>query len=181
MKLLISFSGRKDGNCDQIARYLASDGDQIVLFRELEAHPCRGCGYECFHDVCRYRSDAVYGLYDSLRSYDRVFLIVPMYCGNPASLYFVFSERGQDYFMHNDVWEEVVRRLYLIGVYGSAESSPGFLPCLEQWFQGSPCQGRVLGIERHLYGQKLGDCVLDVPEVRERLDRFAGEGRRSEA
>ncbi len=179
--LIISFSGRKNGNCDQIGQYIASAGDgndKVVRFRELNAHPCCGCEYECFGGVCKYREDDVYSLYGEMCRYDRVILIVPMYCGNPASLYFIFHERCQDYFSHNESrYEEVVKRLYIIGVYGKAETSPDFVPCLEKWFEGSGYSGRVLGIERHLYGQKMGDCVLDAAEVTEKIGQFLKQER----
>ena len=172
MNLIITFSGREGGNCDRIAKYIASGNDKIVYFRDLDAHPCSGCGYECFCGDCKYRSDDVYGLYSEMCRYDRVILLVPMYCGNPASLYFIFHERCQDYFMHNETYEEIVKRLYIIGVYGRRETTPDFIPCFEKWFNGTPYQNRVLGIERHLYGQGLHDNVLDVQEVVEKLRDF---------
>ena len=172
MKLIISFSGRENGNCDDIARYIAAGGDRIVHFRELNVHPCSGCGYECFHGECKYRADDSYGLYGEMCAYDKVVLIVPMYCGNPASLYFLFNERSQDYFMHNDTYDEIVKRLYIIGVYGKADTAPDFIPCLEKWFDCSPYRNRVLGIQRHLYGQKLHDRVLERSEVRAQIDSF---------
>ncbi len=171
-KLIISFSGRENGNCDQIAKFIASGDDQIVHFRELNVHPCSDCGYECFRDACKYRADDGYRLYSEMCSYDRVILIVPMYCGNPASMYFIFNERGQDYFMHNDTYEEIIKRLYIIGIYGNAETTPDFIPCLKKWFSGSSCQNHVLSIERHRYSQKLQDCVLDVPEIKTKIQDF---------
>ncbi|MBP3700730.1 MAG: hypothetical protein J6I64_02465, partial [Lachnospiraceae bacterium] len=105
-------------------------------------------------------------------AYDKVILIVPMYCGNPSSLYFVFNERCQDYFMHNGTYEEIIKRLYIIGIYGSRKETPDFIPCFEKWFQCSPYSGHVLGIERHEYGQKMGDCILDVEEVRQKVEQF---------
>lgn len=170
--LIISFSGRENGNCDQIAQYIASDSDRIVPFRELNVHPCYGCGYECFSGECKYRADDIYGLYSNMCNYEKVILIVPMYCGNPASLYFIFNERCQDYFMHNDTYEEIIKRLYIIGIYGNAKTTPDFIPCFEKWFNCSPYQNRVLGIERHFYGQKLHDNILDVKEVSEKLQDF---------
>lgn len=172
MNLIVSFSGREMGNCDRIAKYIASGEDKIVRFRELEAHPCCGCGYECFHGTCKYRSDDCYRLYDEMCGADQVVLIVPMYCGNPSSLYFIFNERGQDYFMHNGTYEKLLSRLYIIGVYGKEETSPDFLPCLEKWFSCTPYSNRVLGIQRHLYDQTPRDNVLDIPEVREQIDDF---------
>ena len=63
-----------------------------------------------------------------MNNYDKVILIVPMYCGNPSSLYFVFNERCQGYFNGNpDKYDDIVKRMYFIGVYGSKEESPHFL------------------------------------------------------
>lgn len=45
MNVVISFSGRRDGNCDQIARYLSSDCDNIIYFRDLRVHECVNCEY----------------------------------------------------------------------------------------------------------------------------------------
>lgn len=175
MKLIISFSGRKNGNCDRIAAFASAPNDRILYARELAIHPCAGCDYECFNGACKYRADASYALYESMLHYDKVILIVPLYGGNPPSLYFAFHERGQDYFMHNDTWEAIVKRLYVIGVYGQQEAAPDFIPCLEKWFLGSPYTNRVCGIERHAYGQRLNDSILDVGEVRAQLAAFLGE------
>ncbi len=172
MKLLIGFSGRRGGNCDQIAEYAAAEGDRIVYFRDMKAHPCSGCDYECFSGACRYRPDGVYDLYEAMHGCEKVVLIVPMYCGNPSSLYFIFNERGQDYFSHSDVWDDIVKRLYVIGVYGSARITPGFVPCLGKWFEGTPYKNRVLGVERHRNGQRIGDRVLDVEEFRREIKAF---------
>lgn len=176
LKLIISFSGRKNGNCGQIASHIAEESDQIVHFGDLDIHPCSGCNYQCFGGECPYRGDAVYGLYEGMLRCDKVILIVPMYCGNPSSLYFVFNERCQDYFMHNDTCDEILRRLYIIGVYGSQTESPEFIPTLEKWFDGSPYQNRVLGLQRHLYGQRMEDSILDIADVRSQINAFMDKG-----
>ena len=110
--------------------------------------------------------------FESMKGCERVILVVPMYCGNPSSLYFAFLERGQGYFRSEAAYEEVVRRLYIIGVYGAASETPDFLPCLEKWFADTPYTGRVLGLERHAFGQKMADRLLDVPQVRMLLEAF---------
>lgn len=172
MKLIISFSGRVKGNCDRIASFIAAPSDKIVKFRELNVHSCSQCEYECFDGVCKYRYDDIYALYDSITNYDKVVLIVPMYCGNPSSLYFIFSERCQDYFMHNDVFETLLQKLYIVGIYGKRDTSPDFIPCFEKWFADSPYKNRVFGIERHLHGQKMNDSILDVDEVKQQIETF---------
>jgi len=173
MNLIIGFSGRANGNCDSIAEFIANQEDKIIYFREKNIHGCCNCQYECFQGACKYREDDIYGIYESMLGFEKVVLIVPMYCGNPSSLYFAFNERSQDYFMHNeDRYEDILSRLYIVGVYGEQEAAPDFIPCLEKWFECVPCENRVLGIERHKYHQKLGDSVLDVEEVQERLREF---------
>ena len=166
MNLIISFSARTNGNCDKIAKYISSETDRIIYFRDMNIHPC---------GECKYRSDDIYGLYSDMCKYDKVIFIVPMYCSNPASLYFIFHERSQDYFMNNDEYEEIIKRLYIIGIYGKAESTPDYIPCFEKWFDGSPFKNRVLGIERHLYHQTIHDSVLDIPEVKAKINNFLKE------
>lgn len=79
-------------------------------------------------------------------------MVVPMYCGNPSSLYYCFNERSQDYFMcHGDDYISFAERLFIIGVYGSSKKTPDFIRCLKKWFEGTPFMHHVLGIERHLY------------------------------
>lgn len=172
MNLIISFSARTGGNCGDIARYIAKPEDRVVHFSSLHASGCTGCEYECFRGECVRRADGVYELYASMAAYERVVLIVPMYGGNPSSLYFAFCERGQDFFRSEKAWADAVSRLYIIGVYGSAEASPDFIACLEKWFAGMEHTDRVLALERHVYGQTMSDRLLDVADVRKKIDKF---------
>lgn len=173
MNLIISFSGRKDGNSDAIAKYIAKEDDKILFFRDLDVHQCKNCDYECFDGFCRYHDDAIYNLYEEMNNYQKVILIVPMYCGNPASLYFVFHERCQDYFMRNEEkYNNIIKRLFFIGIYGDKEQNPDFIGCFEKWFHHSGYSNHVLGIERHKYNLKLKDSVLDVEELRALISEF---------
>lgn len=172
MNLIISFSARENGNCDQIAKYISSDNDKIIYLRNQNIHSCMNCNYECFNGECIYREDDIYGICDEMCNYDKVIFLVPMYCGNPSSLYFIFHERCQDYFMHNDTYEEIIKRLYIIGIYGNRKDTPDFILCFEKWFDCSPYSNRVLGIERHPYNQKIEDSILDVEEVRVQILGF---------
>ncbi|MBQ8518072.1 MAG: flavodoxin family protein [Agathobacter sp.] len=173
MNLIISFSGREGGNCDNISEYIATEGDTIIHFRNLHVHDCSGCRYECFEDVCKYRGDDIYNLFESMVNYEKIFFIVPMYCGNPTSLYFKLNERSQDFFMHNEeIYEAIVSKLYIIGIYGEKNKTPDFIPCFETWFEGTELNHRVLGIERHKYGQKMEDKILGVKEIKQQIDQF---------
>ncbi len=173
MRLFISFSARKDGNCDEIAKYLATEEDKIIYFRDLNIHSCNNCDYECFDNCCKYRNDDIYNLLERMTDYQKVVLIVPMYCGNPASSYFIFNERCQDFFMHNgDKYENFVKRLFIIGIYGDSKKSPDFISCFEKWFENTKYTNHVLGIERHKYNLKLKDSILEVDELKMMIDEF---------
>ena len=173
MNMIISFSGRENGNCDNISEYIASEGDSIIHFRNLNVHDCSDCKYECFEGKCKYHQDDIYNLYERMLSYDKVFLVVPMYCGNPASLYFKFNERCQEFFMQNeDSYETIVSKLYIIGVYGDRTQNPDFIPCLSKLFECTQTDNHVLGIERHRYSQKIADNILDIDEIRNMITCF---------
>lgn len=66
MRLFVSFSARKDGNSDEIARYLAKEDDQIIYFRDLNVHNCSNCDYECFETSCKYCNDDIYNLLEEM-------------------------------------------------------------------------------------------------------------------
>lgn len=104
-KTIISFSGRKNGNCSNIGRMLyQSEEDSIFYdFSEISITPCTACSLECFKEgqQCPYRDDMVYTIYDSIMHSDMTFFIVPNYCDYPCSLYFIFNERSQCYFQHH--------------------------------------------------------------------------------
>lgn len=172
-KLLISFSARANGNSDKVAEHLASEGDKIVYFRDMNIHSCGNCDYECFSDDCKYHDDDIYGLYEEMNACQKTVLIVPMYCGNPSSLYFIFNERSQDYFMHNeDQYENIIKKLFIIGIYGDKEQSPDFISCFKKWFNCSKYTNHVLGIERHKYDLEMEDDLLDVEEIRNSINEF---------
>jgi len=173
MKLFLSFRARENGNCAKIAHFLMGEKDKYLAFKDRNVTGCSNCDYQCFKAECKNRGDGVYELFDSFGEYDKIILIVPMYCGNPSSLYFSFNERSQDYFMRNEeMYEKLLPKLYLIGVYGSAKETPHFISILNQWFSCSQIKNHVLGIERRKYQQKMRDYVTDVPEVRESLKKF---------
>lgn len=172
-KLLISFSARANGNSDKVAEHLALEGDKIIHFRDMNIHSCRNCNYECFSDYCKYHHDDIYHLFEEMNTYQKTILIVPMYCGNPSSLYFVFNERCQDYFMHHeDTYENIIKRLFIIGIYGTKEQSPDFISCFEKWFNGSKYSNHVLGIERHKYNLEMKDSILDIEEIKTSINEF---------
>lgn len=171
--LFVSFSGRNNGNCSDIAQYLIRENDKLVLFKDVFYNPCSKCSYECFNSVCKYRYDDVYDLLESTNNYKKIVFIVPMYCGNPSSLFFVLNERMQDYFNHNeDKWDSFTNKLHFICVYGSDEETPYFINNFYNLVNDS---SRVLKLERHKYNLKMNDKILDNKELVKLIDEFKGK------
>ncbi|MDE5545876.1 MAG: NAD(P)H-dependent oxidoreductase [Anaeroplasmataceae bacterium] len=171
-KLYLSFSARNHGNCESIAKYLMNEKDSYIAFKDLAYHSCSKCEYECFKEECKYRQDDIYKLLDSFYGYDKIIFLVPMYCGNPSSLYFILSERMQDYFNHNEEkYDSFLKKLFIIGIFGSQKENLYFLPVLSSWFKKEEAYEHVLGIERHLYNQKMNDSILN-DETKRVLDSF---------
>lgn len=171
--LYVSFSARDNGNSVDVAKHLMTENDRLILFKDIFYNPCAKCNYECFDSFCKYHHDDIYDLFKCMTKYKKIILIVPMYCSNPSSLYFIFNERSQDYFMHNeDEYENIIKRLYIIGIYGDAQKSPNFISCLEKWFNGSKYSNHIFGIERHKYNLKLKDSILNVQEIKKTISEF---------
>lgn len=171
-RLFISFSAKSDGNSAQIIKKYANANDDYVLFKDTNYHACSKCNYECMKNKCKYRFDDIYKLYDLINKYKKVYLIIPMYGGNPSSLYFIFNERSQDYFMHNENYEEIISKMFYIGIYGSKEEYPYFLKYFEILYDAKECDKHVLGIERHKYSLNLNESIMDNEEIIRALNKF---------
>ena len=114
---VISFSGRKEGNCSAIARLLTGalsgrGGVRYYDFSTFRLTPCGRCGYECFQsrELCPYFSDPVFSIYDAVVHSELSCFIVPNYCDYPCANFFIFNERGQCYFQrHPELLERYER------------------------------------------------------------------------
>ncbi|MEE1243049.1 flavodoxin family protein [Frisingicoccus sp.] len=176
MNIIVSFSGRKNGNSDTIAKYIAKQNDTIIYMRELSIQPCANCEYECFKGNCIYKDDGIYTLFDQCFKADKVFFIVPMYCGNPSALYFILNERSQGYFKHNEEkYNNFIERLYVIGIYGNSVDNPEFEQLFVRNYAFNNPEKHILGLERHKYGQKMKDFLLVEDEVEEKINRFMND------
>ncbi|MGM9873888.1 MAG: helix-turn-helix domain-containing protein [Bacilli bacterium] len=170
--LFISFSGRDYGNCYDVAHRKMNDNDVYVAFKDLSYHPCSKCNYECFKKKCKYRNDDIYNLIDTSLRYKNIVLLVPEYCSNPSSLYFIFNERMQDYFHANeDKWDEFINKINIVAVFGSEEETPLFIPTLLNLVNGN--KNKILKIERHKYQLKPNDKVIDNKQLLEIIDNFS--------
>lgn len=112
---IINFSGRNNGNCENITKIIQMNTSQnetkIYNFKEINIFNCNNCDYECFIDKnkCPYIIDDCIEIYNEILNSDIVYYIIPNYCDYPCSNFFIFNERSLCYF--ND--EEELLEKYL--------------------------------------------------------------------
>lgn len=101
---VINFSGRKNGNCQSIAKmalsFYGSENAILYDFSDFDISPCGKCVLECFHGrtPCPYCGDMVTSILDSVTNSDLAYFVVPNYCDYPCANYFILNERSQCYF-----------------------------------------------------------------------------------
>ena len=99
-RLIINFSGRKNGNCENISKvirdYFNLDELEIINFNNLNIQPCTNCNYDCFinKENCPYYSDEINTIYNKIIDSDFVYFVIPNYCGYPCANFFIFNERS---------------------------------------------------------------------------------------
>jgi len=117
-KCIVNFSGRRKGNCYDIARLieqlLMTDHEVTLLdMCDLTVNPCGKCGYECFREnkTCPFCNDSIAHIYQSIYSSDEAYYIVPNYSDYPNAFFFIFNERSQGIFTHQppELYEQYLR------------------------------------------------------------------------
>lgn len=99
-RLIINFSGRRNGNCENVGNVIRDtfnfDDIEIINFHSLNIKPCTNCGYECFNnkEKCPYYNDDIKNLYNKILESDFVYYILPNYCGYPCANFFIYNERS---------------------------------------------------------------------------------------
>ncbi|MCL2376679.1 MAG: NAD(P)H-dependent oxidoreductase [Defluviitaleaceae bacterium] len=114
---IINFSGRKGGNCHDVAKLveqIEATEHEVTLLEmcDLDIEPCGKCGYECFSKdvICPYAGDAIACIYSAVCSSDLAYYIVPNYINYPNAYFFIFNERKQGFFAHKpDLLERYLR------------------------------------------------------------------------
>ena len=169
--LYISFSARSNGNSENIVKYMMNDNDTFISFKDLFINSCNKCNYECMKvNKCKYRYDDIYNLLDVSISYNKIVFVVPMYCGNPSSLYFTLMERMQDYFNNNGAnYPLFVNKLHIIGIYGSSKETPLFIPLISSILDNID---KCLPIQRHKYEIKMNDSVIKNKYILSLIDNY---------
>jgi len=114
---IVNFSGRRNGNCHDISRFIEQillAKHEVILFEmcNLEFSPCGKCDYECFdgEKICPYADDDIAGVYAAICIFDLVYCVVPNYIDYPNAYYFAFNERKQGFFaQYSDLLKRYLR------------------------------------------------------------------------
>lgn len=178
---IVSFSGRRKGNCARIAGEIRRclQAEEIALFdlSEHPLHPCGGCSCECFADrrACPHIGDAEYAMLDAMTHSDVVYLIVPNYCDYPGALYFAFNERSLCYFSgHEELLEQYARVPKRFIVVSGGEKAH-----FEEFFR-QQTGGEVpemLMLSARAYGRNSIDGnLMDDEHAREAVRAFVAQG-----
>ena len=93
--VIINFSGRLNGNCGEIAKYIKEikENTKIYNFAELKFSNCSKCSYECLKENICLMNDDLKDFYSDILNCEEIIFIVPNYCGFPCSNYFIYAER----------------------------------------------------------------------------------------
>lgn len=179
MVTILSFSGRANGNCSQIARVIKDTVSfaNIYSFADFQIQPCGRCEHECFQtrEKCPYFSDMEYRLLDAICNSDMVYFVLPNYCDYPCANFFVFNERSQCYFQgREDLLERylnVPEKFIVISNSRSANFSEAFTQHTSQ-------EPEILFISAKAFGKRSidGD-LMDSAAARETLEAFLHDKR----
>lgn len=176
---LVSFSARKTGNCSLMADYIISKSlnyeVKYISINDLDIHECKNCNYECMSERCIYHNDDAYLYFQSTKEVHRIIWIVPMYCGNPSSLYFKLNERSQDFWMKNEsYYDEFLNKLFIIGI-GNIDKGNPFRQIFESMYSCSTVSSysHILILETHKYGlNSIKDSLIANQAVKEQINKF---------
>lgn len=175
---IVSFSGRRAGNCSAIAQVLlkAMSGQGEVKYYDFSAlrlTHCGQCGYECFRDraLCPYFSDPAFEIYDAVVHSATSYYIVPNYCDYPCANFFIFNERSQCYFQHCPELLEQYERAPKKFIVVSNTGRDNFMAAFRYHTGDTPPKALFLGARSFGKVSIDGD-LMDVPEARKAVLRF---------
>lgn len=171
--VILSFSGRNEGNCTKIAKFVQSlTSGKTFLFSDLDVHPCGRCHGECFQNGadCPHIADDVYSLYESVTRSDRAIFILPNHCDYPNANFFAFNERSLCFFSKRQDLLETYGSIPKKFIVISGNEKENFRSVLSQHCDGAP---DILFLRAADYGRKsiAGD-LMTVPEVADQIEVF---------
>ena len=175
---VISFSGRRDGNCSAVAqavRDALSGRDSVQYFdcSALALTPCGGCGCECFQarERCPYFDDPVFGMYDAVTRSSMSYFVVPNYCDYPCANFFLFNERSQCYFQGRPELLEQYERAPKKFIVVSNTGRDNFITAFQYHTGDAPPDVLFLSARRFGKVSIRGD-LMGSPDARAEVLRF---------
>lgn len=180
--MILSFSGRKSGNCEQISEFIKEYLGEAEIFRfsENPIRPCGDCRYQCFDDnrMCPHFDDPEFGLLRGICLCDEVYFVVPNYCDYPCANFFIFNERSQVFFQGYRErlleYEAIPKKFIVI----SNSDCPNFAPAFDYHCEGQP---EILYLSAKKYGKKsINGDLLKSEDAKRDILTFIQENAQNE-
>lgn len=158
MVTIVSFSSRKDGNCNKIACFIRKNIQNTVVysFADFSVEPCGKCDYQCFanRQDCPFIDDMEYKLLEAICNSEMAYFILPNYCDYPNANYFIFNERSNCFFQgQNDLLEQYLNVPKKFIVVSNMESDH-FREAFTQQVNGEP---EILFLRAKYFGKRSID------------------------
>lgn len=174
--IIVSFSSRYNGNCGNIAGFIADNcpNSQVYRFSDFQIHPCGACHYECFNqrESCPYFDDIEYKLLDDICGSEMAYFVVPNYCDYPCANFFIFNERSQCYFQGRP---ELLERYLDVPKKFVVISNGGQQNFRETFMQHTAEEPIILFLSAKHYNQNsINGKLLDSNRARADLNAFLG-------
>ncbi len=181
MKILgITFSARKEGNCLRCIKYCLDKFKEhgfeaeIVDAYDVEISPCSHCNYECFSSKKCPIEDNVLEIYKKCGVADILIFTIPTYGGHLSSIYFAFAERSQAIFKSfGECAERLLKKINFIIIGNLSAGGDMALHEALYNFVNLDFWPETLLFPAREYGRSsINGDLIEVPEVKRRLDRF---------
>ena len=176
----ISFSGRRNGNCDRCLSYcldrLARQNfaTTAVHLYDHSVYPCGKCGYICFHGSLCPIQDSMAGIVGQCSQADVILWALPTYRGHLPAAYYAFSERLEGYVQRGMDIGDIIHRKVQIILIGNrcAGADTALTEALSDFADRPFCPESILLSSRDYHKKSIQGDMIDAEPVRHRLDRF---------
>ena len=173
--VILSFSGRNNGNCYNIGEYLKNSfGNTDFYCINDRFEPCNRCNYECLKPgvQCPGLQEPQKEVFDAIVNADLVYYLIPNFCGVPASSFYAFNERSIGYFNGDrqlmGKYASVQKRFVIV----SNSENASFVSAMRSQTSEDP---KVLYLKTGKYKkQSLAGDLMESEDARADLDAFLG-------
>lgn len=175
--VIVSFSSRKSGNCEQICDYSAKNMGKTAKtyhFSDFTIEPCGKCRYECFREglPCPKREDMVETILRDICISQAAVFVLPNYNQFPNANFFAFQERCQSFFRNQAQWDRylaVPKRFIVLSNTGKVN----FVRALSQHTIRKP---EILFLSARRYGKScITESILESSQAKADILEFLQE------